>query len=159
FRDILLGLRPQFQPQGYWEEKLFENYCWAFFQADRARAHEDYWQNQVSNNPDDDKSYSRYERMSKLRMMHERSAERARKEFGQVQQDRFATNQPNEILKEQGFRGERKRTFSAALPMWNIRKKEFRLCNASRIAGEEIFGYPDLRPPRYLNEKERSQFQ
>lgn len=144
FDGLLNGLRPQLQPKGYLEEKLFRVYCWALFQSDRARDLEAQvqaaWQEDLSS----EAKFKIYDRMTRLRTHHERSAERAFRELGRLQFDRFAANQINEHLKHLGFKD---KTISIALPASRMRSGLFRKNNPAALASEEISGYPDINPP------------
>ncbi len=144
FDGLCNGFRPQLQPKGFLEEKLFIAYCWAMFRADLARNLEIWAEDQWLQNVENDTFLRRHERMSKYRMMHERSAERALRELGRVQHDRFCSNQANEIVKKLGFPG---KSLPASLPVAKIRARDYHRCSGLRVATEEITGYPDYSPP------------
>lgn len=143
FDELCSGLRPQLQPKGLLEEKLFIAYCWAMYRSDLARNMEIWAEDQWMQDVENEANLRRYERMSKYRMMHERSASRARKELAEVQHDRFCANEANEVIKKLGFPD---KSVSAVLPAAKIRCRDFRRCSGARLASQEILGYPDWSP-------------
>ena len=135
FEVHLEKLRASVKPEGYLEECIFEGYAWDTFQADRLRADEAWAYQAWEADRECRLSYERYERFNKQRIRVEKSAERARKELGKVQQDRMAAMEVNKIIEVYGYP---ELSLPSTLPAYEFRRGMFQKGSPWLLASERL---------------------
>lgn len=128
FEALKEKLHKQIQPTGELEFQAFESYCFAAFQASRARRLEAEAQDRWSNEPSNELWFNQMERLIKLGATQERRAAKALRELRQLQKDRFSSM---DVHNEMYLLGQ-KADIPATLPVAEMRKA--RTSNGSAIA-------------------------
>ncbi len=90
YNQLREKLFDQCAPQGEMELQTFERYAYALFQSERMRTLELDAQTRYQNEPESDKWFKQFEKLSKMAIDFERRADRALRELRLLQLDRVS---------------------------------------------------------------------